>query len=230
MTGGRYANGACTKLPKPGTAGKFEWTPLSAAVALTSQQVPGTGNPTFETGTKEVIACSIEKAKEGEYGPGSKELRNIVYEYGGCAGLKNQCNSPGQPAGSIRTAKLDGGPGIVKKEAREEHNVDGIDLKGQASEVFAEFSCGPVPVAIRGSIITKAQSRGTSWTNKMLSKVTYEYLTSAGKQEPEKFEGQPKDVLEFSLGGQGGEDLITAVSTSPKTVKIELRQCEMNVC
>jgi len=123
---------------------------------------------------------------------------------------------------------------VIKKAAKEEKNLDGVDFKGQTSEVFAEFSCGPAPTVLRGSVIVKAGSivsgKFKSSTNKMLNKL----LLELGSEAPEKFEGEPPDVLEGSTAGSSFEKaaltLNTIEQTNPKTTKVELRQCEKNVC
>ncbi len=236
--GGKFKNAGCTKLAKTAEEQKFDWAPLSAPVAFTGEKKPETGNAVIELGGGNQMSCTGETQKEGEYGPGSKEQKNVVLKFTGCELLGSQCFSAGQSLGTILTKKLDGAPGVVTKAAKEEQNIDGMDFKGQTSEVFAEFDCTPVPVVVRGSVIVKysaiVNGKLKSNTNKMLNKVTSEYVVVGGKQDPEKFEGEPKDVLEGSINGgafrEGTLTLITVQKTNPKTVKVELRQCEINVC
>ena len=91
---------------------------------------------------------------------------------------------------------------------------------------------------LRGSVIVKVgeikEGKFKLLTNKMLNKEPLEFTVTGGKQDPQKFEGEPKDVLEGSVGGGAFEEatltLLEIQKTSPKTVKVELRQCEMNVC
>ena len=53
---------------------------------------------------------------------------------------------------------------------------DGRDFRGQTSELFAEFSCGPIPVLLRGSVIVKVgeikEGIFKRLTNKMLNNET----------------------------------------------------------
>jgi hypothetical protein len=236
--GGKFKNGGCTKLAKSAEEQKFEWAPLSAPVAFTTAKKAETGEAVIGTGAGNHVSCTTESSTAGEFGAGSKEQKNIVLEYTGCEELGAECASAGQPGGHINTNKLDGAPGVITRAAKEEKNLDGVDFKGQTSEVFAEFSCGPAPTVLRGSVIVKAGSivsgKFKSSTNKMLNKLVLEFVSKGGKQEPEKFEGEPKDVLEGSVGGgafqEGSLSLISVEQTNPKTTKVELRQCEKNVC
>ncbi|TMK97912.1 MAG: hypothetical protein E6G34_09500 [Actinobacteria bacterium] len=236
--GGKFKNAGCTKLAKSAEEQKFEWAPLSSAVAFTGEKKPLSGKVVLTVAPGSEVSCTGETQTEGEYGPGSREQKNIVLAFSGCEALGSECSSASQPAGHVNTLKLHGAPGIVKKEAKEEKNVDGVDFAGQTSEVFAEFSCGPIPVVLRGSVIVKVgeikEGKFKLLTNKMLNKEPLEFTVTGGKQDPQKFEGEPKDVLEGSVGGGAFEEatltLLEIQKTSPKTVKVELRQCEMNVC
>ena len=73
-------------------------------------------------------------------------------------------------------------------------------------------------------------------TNKMLNKrvATYGISEKGGGGGIERFEGGPDDFLESSTAGgpfaKAELDLSSIQTTNPKTTKLELRQCEMNVC
>jgi hypothetical protein len=249
LTGGLYSNGGCTKLAKPG-AGKFEWTPLAAIVKFTSKKENATGAAVLESANGTEISCTGQEEKTGEYGPGGNEVKNVVGEFSGCKALGASCSSEGQPAGLINTKKLHGEPGIVKKEVKEEKNIDGNDLRGEGSTELAAFACDPAPVLVRGGVVVKAQQDSTGGvtgeiTNKMESKTEVEFLTEKpGKEVPREWipngtgVTNPKhelivEHLEGSTAGgafeESGQSLTTVQSTSPSTVKVELRQCEKTI-
>ncbi len=248
MTGGKYKSSSCTKLGKTAEEMKFEWEPLSIAVKFTAAKEKETGNAVLEASSGTEISCTTQGAK-GEYGPGNV-IKNVVGEFKGCKALGAGCSSEGQPAEQVNTKKLHGEPGIVKKEAKEEKNVDGWDLRAEEGENLAEFSCGPAPVGVRGGIVTKAQADSTGGTtgeitNKMFNKIEVEYVAEKpGKQVPSEWtpngEGTSnskhekiKENLEASINGTAfeasGFSLTDVQSNVPSTVKLELRQCEKTI-
>jgi hypothetical protein len=109
--------------------------------------------------------------------------------------------------------------------------------------------CGPAPVIVRGGVVVKWQADSTGGTtgeetNKMANKVELEYATEKAKQVPENWtpngggvsNGEHKEIaehLEMSLAGGAFQasslSLVTVQTTSPSTVKVELRQCETNI-
>lgn len=260
--GGLYTTAACTKLANGVVEKeKFEWTPLTGkTVKFTSLKKTGTGEAVLTNTNHETIQCVGQKEKQGEYGPGNKEQKNIIGEFEKCTGLEAECESEGSGKnGNINTETLIGGPGVITKNANEEKNVDGADLKGEKEEkevetelgvkenlhALAKFSCGPAPVLVRGGVVVKAT------TNKMLNKLEVVFAASAGVQQfrewlpsSEGFEGsenryengEPKinEHLEGKLTFAGkwtesGQTLITIQKTNPTTAKAELRQCKLKV-
>jgi hypothetical protein len=247
-----YKNGGCTK--KAGATlseHKFEWHPLAVGHKFTSLLVAGSGNPTLENVAGEIISCTGQKEKQGEYS-GPKTINHVIGEFSGCEGLKGKCNSETGETGEIFTYELKGEPGVVKKEVKEEKNQDGSDLiaekdhlvKGVEEPVLAQFQCAKLPVTVRGGVLIKTAEGTKQLTNKMLTKVKVEFLAKEGKQIPRewipagKYEaGQTAlevDVLEGNLAEKGyvesGQSLITTQLANPKTQKTELRQCEKNIC
>src|ERR1700741_2588219 len=151
-TGGKYSNSGCTKLATTVEKEKFEWEPLTTTDKFTSKKEKETGKAVLEAASGSEISCTEQVEKTGEFGPGD-QVKNVVGEFSGCEASGASCNSSGKSAGIIFTKKLHGEPGIVKKEAKEEKNIDGNDLRGQEGELLAEFSCGPVPVTVRGGVV-----------------------------------------------------------------------------
>jgi len=249
--GGAYKNGGCTKLAKSVEEQKFEWTPLSTAVGFNSLKKAETGNAVLEALNGTEISCTGQKQQAGEYGPGKYEVKNVVGEFSGCKALGNNCQSTGKSEGFIDTLKLNGEPGVVTKVVKEEKNIDGNDLRGQAAPdgpaLLAEFSCGPAPVKVKGGVVVKATgATNKSVTNKMLNKV--EVLFRASKvaiQDPEKWtpgghgvsNTKHEEITEFLEGSVAGgayeksaQSLITIQKTDNTKDKVELRQCEKNIC
>jgi hypothetical protein len=255
-TGGKYKNAGCTKVAKSLEEEKFEWTPLSTAVKFESKKKELTANAVLESVKETEISCKEQfQKKEGEYGPGPYEVKNVVGEFTGCEALGAECQSAGKGAGEIDTKKLHGEVGTVTKVTKEEKNIDGNDLRGQEAangegdKLLAEFTCGPAPVKVRGGVVVKAQTEGKNKTNKMLNKIQVEFnTTKPGKQVPEKWtpgghgisNAKHEEITEFLEGKvatgayeQSGQALITIQKTVPKSIKVELRQCEgsgVNAC
>src|SRR5713226_6850597 len=154
---GAYKNSGCTKLAKTlPEEHKFEWANLATTVKFHSLKEKETGNAVLEGASGVEISCTGEESKEGEYGPGN-EVKNTIGEFSGCKALGAGCSSEGQPIETIHTLKLHGEPGIVKKELKEEKNIDGNDLRAETGTELASFSCGPAPVLVRGGVVVKAQ-------------------------------------------------------------------------
>jgi len=247
---GFYKNAGCTKKATTTESKKFDWAPLSSAVKFTSKKLSGSGAPVLESVKEIEITCAEQKQeKEGEYGPGRYEVKNVVGEFGpGCEGLGGKCKSGSLPEGFINTEKLHGEPGTITKVAKEEKNEDGSDLRGQGTEFLAQFECAGLPVKVKRGIVVAAKGEtGKLTTNKMLNKATIFFVANKpGKQVPEKWipgghgishtaaEHKPtepiEEYLEASFAGgafeKSGQSLTTVQTTSPKTVKVELRQCE----
>jgi len=228
--GGKFKNSGCTKLAKTAEEQKFEWTPLGAGVAVTSQKAAETGLAVLETTSGSEISCSGQSSAAGEYGPASKEMRNIVERFTGCAALGCEAQSKGAKEGEIIFNALRAVPGIITANAqgKEEKDVVGLDFKAQSGTTVAEFECGPARWVVRGGVIA------TYPPNKMLNKVTLAFVQEKGKQQFERFVGGATEFLETNIVEKGfeqsGFSLVTVLKTNPKTTKVELRHCEKNVC
>src|SRR5436190_7590830 len=242
--GGKYKNAGCTKLAKAAEEEKFEWTTLGATtVNFTSAKQTGSGPPVLESVSGNEISCENQKGL-GEYGPGD-QVKNVVGEFSGCEASGFKCKSAGQSEGEIFTKKLHGEPGIIKKVVKEEKNEDGVDLTAEdGSGEDAAFTCGPISVKVTGGVVVAYKSEGKLKTNKMLNKLLVEFLgEKPGKQIPEKWipngggisHGEHIEVTEHLFGDVGkgpeasGQSLKTIWTDSPKTTKIELRQCEKTI-
>jgi len=241
---GPYSNAGCTKLAKVVEKELYTWQPLATKVPFTSAKKKETGPAVLEGASGSEISCTVQGQKIGEYGPGGDEVKNVIGEFANCETSGFKCKSEGQTEGKINTFPLKGEPGIVKKELKEEKNVDGNDLVGGLNETgeLAAFTCGPVTVKVTGGVVVKAASKGLIKTNKMLNKLEVEFIAEKpGKQVPEVWTPNGSGVshsthatiTEHLFGdiGKGpepsGQSLITIQKTG--TPKVELRQCEKNI-
>jgi hypothetical protein len=235
-TGGKYLNAGCTKLAKPGKEND-EWEPLGAGVESQGVKERETGPAVLEATSGAKVSCTGAKQVAGEYR--NMEEAGIVWLFTGCEAGGFKCNSAGDREGEVAWNPLRGEPGVVTKEPKEEKDVIGIAFSPQSGTDDAEFSCGSIPFVVRGGVVVKMQadsSGGTSGelTNKMLSKFELEFLAEQGKQVPEAFEGGSPLVPQLSIAGAAFEgatlSMILVQEASPKTTKVELRKCEVNVC
>jgi len=240
-TGGKYSNSGCTKLATKVEQQKDEWEPLTTTVKFTSAKEKETGKAVLEAASGSEISCTGQVEKSGEYGPGD-QVKNVIGEFSGCEALGGACTSEGQKSGLINTKKLHGEPGIVKHELNEEKNVDGNDLRGQESELLAEFSCSGAPVTVRGGVVVQAKQDGAEITNKMESTIEVEFVAEKpGKQVPSKWTPNGTGVsnskheeitenLEGNTAGKGYEASGQSLITDQKAAtKVELRQCAKTI-
>src|SRR4029077_18074643 len=150
----KYSNSGCTKLATTEAEGKFEWVPISTNIPFTSLKEKETGEAVLEGASGVKIHCVGQAEKKGEYGPGN-EVKNVIGEFSTCATGVFKCESENLSEGLINTEKLIGEPGIVKKELKEEKNIDGNDLRSEAEPggekgYLAQFACSGAPVKVRG--------------------------------------------------------------------------------
>jgi hypothetical protein len=249
QAGGKYSNPGCTKLAKTAEKQKYEWHPLAAAVPFTQTKEHMSGEAVLEVAGGVEMRCRGTQTATGEYGPGS-QLKNVVMVLFGCEAGGGECNSEGRRAGEVATRKLHGEPGVVKREPKEEKNVDGTDLTAEEGETIAELACGPEPgIVVKGGIVTKAQADSTGgttgeYTNKMATRYEVEYVPGpSGTQIPRDWapngggfsHGTHEAVVEqleamlFSPLEPASLKLTTVQESSPNTTLVELRQCESNV-
>jgi hypothetical protein len=189
------------------------------------------GNAVLEAANGLEISCTGQSSTQGEFGPASKEMRNIVEVFTGCEGLGCPAQTKGAREGEIIWKALRGVPGIItpNEKGKEEKDVVGVDFKAQSGTTVAEFECGAAPATVRGGVITAMPA------NKMLNKLTLTFVSQkGGKQVPEEFSGGPKEILETTFAGgpfeQSSLSLVTVLKTLSTKEKVELRHCEKNVC
>jgi hypothetical protein len=188
---GVYGDVGCTAA---GGEKKYEWLPGAGAKAKFTTKIRIDTSFTWETVTATKMVCSAQKST-GEYS-GPKTVGNVVVTLAGCALGASKCSTAGARIGELITKALVGELGVVKASTEGPlHNEIGLDLKAPGGTAMVEFSCGTTPIKWQGSVIVPLKA------NKMLLSALLKYSASKGKQKPEGFEGQPKDVIESSLGG-----------------------------
>jgi hypothetical protein len=205
-----FADSKCTKAGT-GTKAKYEWLP--GAVKRGQTSVGGVG--ILETVSKLAVKCATESSV-GEYS-GTKEVKNLIVKFKGCSSGPFECTSEGHENGELETKKLEGIVGIEKRafvEAKEVplKNKLAFDLfPAGKTGLFIEFTCGvTLTVAVRGSVLVPIKS------NTMLTTGELKFKATIGKQKPERFEGEPKDILESSFTGkefeQAGQTITSKVT------------------
>jgi hypothetical protein len=191
---GRYHSSNCAGGLEQGS---FEWQRGVANKKFTTAL--GSTKTTLETVHRTKVVCKGESGT-GEYS-GLKEVAGVVMHFTGCESGGSTCTSSGTP-GEVVTGPLQGQLGIVNEtvEAGVEHRTIGLDLyPAGKTGPLVQFSCGGVAATVRGSVIAPVVA------NKMSATSTLTYKALEGRQAPEQFEEEPKDVLETSFSGGAAE-------------------------
>jgi hypothetical protein len=225
---GKFKNSACTKPAKTRAEEKFEWTPVTAGGRFTSEKKPTAGNLTLTaagSSQRTAISCTGYSQAEGEYHV--KELRHVVWDLSGCTDLEGESCSSGGVSGVIQTEPLQGAAGVIVQSSKEAKNKDGWDLKPEENfhefKPFARFSCVREVFVVRGAVIVPVP------TNKMLNKRELVYRAFEQAQVPASFWGGNEEFLEVLAAEheRAGLNLVMILKTGGK---VELRQCEVNIC
>ena len=201
----------------PATAEKFafKWEPGPGPKTNFTTTIKATTVATLEIVGGKSVVCTGETST-GQY-TGLKTVGSLVLKLTGCEREAAKCTSTGAAAeGEIVSTTLEGAIGIEKASVdgplKDKVALDLLPLGG--SGPVMEFSCGLSALSVRGSVLVPVL------TDKMLSAETLKYASSAGKQKPEKLEGQPVDVLEASLNegpfAQTGLKLTTKLANPAK--------------
>jgi hypothetical protein len=188
---GKFKGSNCTI---EAVGGAYEWTPgpgVSSKFTINWKE----GIPTFETvfGTK--ITCKTATGT-GEY-TGTKTVGQVLITLKGCETSGGVVTSPGQPEGTIVLKPLMGVLGVEKKGETRQKDTIGLDLFPQETGgLVLEAACAGLPITMRGSLISSPLIK-----NKMLVPAPVNFIAKSGKQKPERFEGEPRDVLESNTNG-----------------------------
>ena len=208
---GKYANSGCTSA---GGKKDYEWESGLLKAAFTTKMM--SGSVTFETVKDLRVKCTGETST-GEY-IGPQTVGAVLVKLTGCERSSERCSSAGATAGEIISRSHEGVLGVEKVGASSSKNKVGLDLfpVGNIGSVI-EFSCGASTVSLRGSVIVPVKA------NKMSLTQVLKFKASKGKQKPESFAEDSKDVLEASFDGGPFEQTgltIAATQTSEEAVEV----------
>jgi hypothetical protein len=178
--------------------GPFEWSPGAGA---TKGLTFSSGTVTLEAANKSKLVCP-HSAGSGEY-TGVKSA-TVTITLTGCThgASKESCQSAGAAAGEIVTGTLEGKLGFIQYEFKEATPFTsvGLDLTHQPSLFTAECGTAKTPLSVSGSVIGKLTP-----LDKTVPAFAVAFAQSAGKQEPEQFEGGPKSTLSEIFGSGSPE-------------------------
>ena len=149
---------------------------------------------------------------------GYKTVGGVILTLTGCARSGERCASAGAAAGTIVSSTLEGLLGVEALGASAGADKIGLDLfpVGRAGSVIA-FSCGVTTALLRGSVIVPVKA------NRMSLSSTLKLKESKGRQKPEGFAGEAKDVLEGSFDGGPFEQAgVTATITQAGEEAVEV--------
>jgi hypothetical protein len=210
---GQYAKASCTTR---GGRSRYEWHRGVARTRFTSKITEGAA--TFETVKGFAVTCSTETGT-GEYtGTSLTTVGDVVLTFTGCERLGQKCSTALAAQGEIVTEPLEGVLGITELGKSALKNKIGLDLYPGGMTGFAmQFSCGTAQVSVRGSLIVPVPA------NRMLLRLKLKYSAKKGRQKPESFVGEPKDVLEASLDGGSFEQAgLTLETTQTNEERVEV--------
>jgi hypothetical protein len=209
---GKYASATCISLK---AGGSYEWLPGVEKKKFTTKITEGAA--TLETVKGSKVVCKTETST-GEY-TGTKTVGGVVLILTGCERLGEKCSSAGAAGGEIVTKSLEGVLGIEKLGVTNATNRIAFDLfpVGKTGMVM-EFSCGGTEVSVQGSLIVPVSA------NKMLLTSTLKYSASKGKQKPEMFVGELKDILEASFN----KEVFAQTGLTLKTTQTNEEPVEVN--
>ena len=208
---GDYSNSGCTS---PAEAGSDEWAPGALQTGFTTKIT--SGSATLETVAHAKMRCTGE-ASGGHY-TANNRVGGMALTLTGCERNGEKCSSSGAHEGEIVSAMLEGVMGVEKLGASASEDKIGLDLfaPGETGSVM-EFACASNTVSIRGSVIVPVKAGSMSLTRPL------RFTASKGKQKPEGFVGEPKDILEESLNNGAYEQVgLTLSSTQTNEEKLEV--------
>ncbi len=215
---GKYTDSNCTVKAVKGN-GTHEW--LKSAVKTGFTSAGGVGVLEGASNVECKTQTAVGKYDADGSTPSIKAVEDVVSTFHGCAiptfGI--ECNSAGQAAGVIVTAKLAGNINYISGE-KTKTPVVGQELTPEVKNgAFATFECGAGAV----KIITKAAKTNciiAPVTPPNVSALTVEqnYKSTGSKQEPQSFQKTPTKIcqLESTVNGgapeKSGQKLITTVT------------------
>jgi len=213
---GRFSTGTCTS-PATTNSYLYEWAPGPGPKAKFSTGIKALTAVTLESAIKEKVACAGESGT-GEY-TGPKTVGNVVLAFTGCEMNGIKCSSLAAHEGEVMSGVLRGTLGAVKTSTEGPvKDIVGTDLLPVAeSGAVLELTCGLTSASVRGSVIVPVPRNAMRLTSNLV------YAQSKGKQSPESFEGEPKDILEASFSAEPFEQTglkLTTIQTNEEKVEV----------
>jgi hypothetical protein len=195
---GRYKDAGCEKGEV--TAGNYEWQP---GAGLHNKFTSTEGPSEIQTAGTLDLECA-SAVDTGEYTGPKTDTETITFS--GCSS-RGPCQNGA--SGEIKTKVLTSTFGFIAapKEV-------GVSLEGPGG-IFAEFECRNFKATISGSVIARITP---------ISKMTLSFkekFRGRIKQQPEKFEGEPKDTLLCPEAKDFGPPIEQCGLTSTDTVTNE---------
>jgi hypothetical protein len=144
-------------------------------------------------------------------------------KFTGCESDSLKCSSPSPAvAGEIVTLELKGKLGVIDA-ATEEVGEDlvGTGRVGLAVDLVTDFKCGANEFEAVGSVIAVV----TPINAKASAKSTRTFTAVGSKQEPENFEGEPKDIFETEINSLA-EQTFPFPSTEQTTEEVTSKSYE----
>lgn len=187
---GEYAGRGCSLAD--GGKGSYDW--FSGAGEHKKFEGVVSEPVTLETVGKRLVTCTSTSRFSGEY-TGPKEA-TLSVNLGECSYSRTgqSCQSSPLKAGVIEASGLEAKLGFIV--GGEKPRV-GWDLKQPSMVTPAVFTyeCGKLPEAtVSGSVAGSVIAQVTP-IDKMTTETALRYRVTAGKQSPESFENEAKDIL-----------------------------------
>ena len=176
-------------------SGRYLWRSGVARTGFTSALAGG--RVTLETVGGAKLTCTSESGTGVYSGSGLTTVGSVVFSFGGCELAGSSCTSAGGGVGQIVTNPLDGVLGVTRTAESRSANAVGLRLLAAGeSGLVMQFTCGSLPVSVRGSLILPVR------TNRMLLRPALHFAASKGIQHPEAFVGEAVATLEASIDSQ----------------------------
>jgi hypothetical protein len=203
---GHFRDAGCEK-GEVKEAGTYNWVPGVIKPKFTSTE----GVSFFETVTGTKVVCKAS-TDSGEYLPPKEDRETIRFT--GCEASGIPCTTAGRASGEIETSLLRSVLGFILAPKQV-----GVDLEALSGGSWAVFDCGPVHIAIVGSVIARVTP-----ISKMTLTFKEKFVQAKGKQKPEKFEGQPKDTLTCIVNEVAEQCGFSSLDTVTNEEKLEINE------
>jgi hypothetical protein len=196
---------------------EFEWFPAFESkrpLIKSGFTLSAAKGITLETIGKTQVKCASGSAS-GEYS-GNKTVQLGAFAFSGCASRTlGVCEDVGAEAGKLKTQPLSGVLGITEaKVGFPARDAVGIELAPASGETVAAFSCGGVPVTLRGALIVEVKA-----DDKMAEKTKWAAAEKKGVQKTTHFEGGPEVGLQIAVGAEGIYEAVGAKLNATEVIE-----------